>query len=153
MIKILLLISIVKMSELIHTFQDPELIELSQKYPVDQALGKRYDFWRSDQVKGVHGAEFFLNSPADNVEVDTGIPGVLLSQCASHGQWVGVDVGLTPQILQNLQRLQREGKLRHTHGLEPIVDAGIVRLQEHDGKVYVVPTQKFVEYVATKASE
>ena len=142
------------MSELIDTFQDPELIELSQRYPVTQALGKLYDFWRSDQVRSEHGIEFFLKSPIEYAEVDTGLLSVLLGLCARQGQWVGMDVGLTPENLQNLRRLKNEGKLKQVPPeLEPVIDAGFLRLPEHNGKVYLAPTQKFAEYVVTKANE
>jgi len=131
---------------------DEESKGLTRKYPVQQTLGSSYDYWRSNGHNFGTRGSFFRNSPAQNTSAEN-VFGGLVQLSAKQDEWVGYVInGLTPEELEDFHQRRRTQPLNHFEkGMSNALDAGVLRLEVHDGKVYYQPTEGLVNLTQERA--
>ena len=135
-------------------FSSPKLENLTMAYPPKQTLGMLYAFLKGGMAKPGYGSNFFANSPASNPEAERFF-GELIAHAVSRQQWVGYDTLWMPGKIKYVQRAMKEGieLSPEARGIWQAYEKRLITLGVIDGRVYAVPTEEFIQFVAQRVKE
>ena len=135
-------------------FEDAELQRLTRQYPVQETLGKNYNFWKSGMVTEDHSHYFFLSSPSGDAIAERTVLGFFLQAAAENGKWVGYKTGMEVDSVKSFIARVRAARTsdQHARALAKSLDAKMIRFEMRDSHLYSAPTEEYVKFVKERAS-
>jgi hypothetical protein len=90
-------------------------------------------------------ARHYLRSPAQCTEAEMGVLAPFAAIAARDGEWRGIELEWNGTILDFQQHLDGNMLGRLGEGIKRLQEANIVDLQYHQDKVYLLPTEGFIQ--------
>jgi len=121
-----------------------ETKRLTQDYPIEETFGEAREYFATCN-RAMELARHYLRSPAQCTEAEICVLAPLAAIAARDGEWRGIELEWNGTIPDFQQHLDGNMLGRLGEGIKRLQEAKIVDLQYHQDKVYLLPTEGFIQ--------
>ncbi|MFA6461865.1 MAG: hypothetical protein WCV90_06375 [Candidatus Woesearchaeota archaeon] len=121
-----------------------ETKRLTRDYPIEDTFGEAREYFATCN-RAMELARHYLRSPAQCTEAEMGVLAPFAAIAARDGEWRGIELEWNGTILDFQQHLDGNMLGRLGEGIKRLQEANIVDLQYHQDKVYLLPTEGFIQ--------